>query len=129
MPKTWRQNDYVFDRYVTVQFRADADSTTGFPVDDWDATRSRSVPMARQERDPVDFRGGEIRAALQTQAAVETRWVMRYRVDMDPDLVDVARNRRLVYQGRVLDILSAEHIGRKAFVELLTTVNPSGETA
>ena len=129
MPKTWRENDYVFDRYVTVQYRTDGDSATNFPVDDWDVTRSRRVAMQRQELERFAFQGDESRNALQVHASAETRWMMRYRTDMDPDLVDVARNRRLVYQGRVLDIVSAEHIGRKDFIEFRVVANPSGETA
>lgn len=130
MAMSWRdKRDFVPDRYVTVQYRTDGESATNFPVDDWDETRTRNIAMQRQERSQFDFSGSESRNALQVHASVETRWLMRYRTDMDPDLVDVARNRRLVYQGRVLDILSAEHIGRKDKIELVTVANPSGETA
>ncbi len=118
-----------FDRQVTIQYRRDGTSTSEFPVDDWDTTRSRSVMMARQERARQDFRGVEKLNDFQVRSVAETRWIMGYREDMDPDLVDVTKDRRLVYQGRVMDITSGEHIGRKERIELTTIANPSGETA
>lgn len=112
------------DRRVTIQYRRDGTSTTDFPVDDWDTTRSRTVWMGR-----ADLRGAEKLAATGVQASYDARWTMGYREDMDPDLVDVPKGRRLVYQGRVLDIVWAQHIGRKDGIELGTIANPSGETA
>lgn len=111
------------DRTVTIQYRRDGVSTTSFPVDDWDTTREKRVPMAREEvRGREDLRGGQV------QSSYETRWFMAYRADMDPDLIDVPHTRRLALNGRVLNIIAAKHIGRKEGIELLTIANPSGET-
>jgi hypothetical protein len=45
---------------------------------------------------------------------------MYYRADMDPDLVDVPKARRLVFGGRVHDIAAAQHLGRREGIELST---------
>ena len=127
----WRLpiNRGTFDRAVTIQYRSDGTSTSGFPVDDWDLTRTRTVYMARLQRTRDDYRGREAQGALGVKSEDTTRWLMGYTSTMDPDLVDVKRQRRLVYQGRVLNIVGAEHIGRKDAIELITIADPSGETA
>jgi len=46
---------------------------------------------------------------------MSSRWTMRYLAAMDPDLVDVQKTRRLVYNGRAYDIVDVEvldgHVG------------------
>lgn len=103
----------ALDREVTIQARTDATST-GFPADTW-TTLEAGVWMARQA--PT---GAERFRAAQLSAVVETTWVCHYREDMDPDLVDVARDRRLVYQGRIYDITSVTELERLAVLELRT---------
>jgi ribosomal protein S5 len=39
---------------------------------------------------------------------------------MDPDLVDVQKERRLVVSGRIFDIRAATTIGRRRGIELVT---------
>jgi hypothetical protein len=46
---------------------------------------------------------------------------MHYRADMDPELIDVPKKRRLKFQGRVHNIVHAEHVGRKDGIELTTS--------
>lgn len=58
--------------------------------------------------------------ADQMSAPYTTRWELAYRSDIDPDVVDVPKAFRLVYQGRTYDIQAASMIGRKEGVELLT---------
>jgi len=112
------------DKRVVIQYRRDGTSTTEFPVDDWARTRRLTVWMAKE-----DLRGAERLQAMQVQSAYDGRWVMGYRTDMDPDLLDVTKDRRLVYQGRVLNIVAGRTLGRKDGIELTTIANPSGETA
>jgi hypothetical protein len=46
---------------------------------------------------------------------------------MDPDLVDVPKLRRVLFHGRIHDIVAANQIGMREGVELLTLA--SGRTA
>ncbi len=127
----WRpqRNRGSYDKAVTIQYRTAGESETNFPIEDWAVARSRVVMMARLQRARQDFRGIERLIPGAVQSSAEMQWEMGYCDDMDPDLVDVTKDRRLVYQGRVLDIVAAEHIGRKSAIELTTVANPSGETA
>lgn len=110
-------------RRVTVQFRRDGQSTSSFPVDNWDVVRSAVIPMARE-----DVSGTEADRGHQAQSAYQTRWYLAYRCDMDPELVDVTKDRRLVWQTRVHDIVSGVVVGMRDAIELRTVANPSGET-
>lgn len=101
------------DRRVTIQRKAASTATTGFPVETW--TTLANVWMSQA---PV--RGMEQFAANQLSAKVDMRWEMPYRPDMDPDIVDVPNERRLLFRGRAYDIVSASMIGLKAGVELTT---------
>ncbi len=101
------------DRDVVIQQRTDAASGSGFPVDTW--TTLDTVAMEK-----MAVRGAERFRAAQLSAPIETRWQLHYRADMDPDAVDVAKERRLLYQGRVYDITSATEIGRQDGIELMT---------
>lgn len=106
----------ALDRRVTIQYRTDGSSTSGFGVvEDWTTTQSVPVYMAR-----IPLFGMERVHGQQVSAKFDTRWVMHYRTDMDPDTVDVAKDRRLVYQGRVYNITGAQMLGHKAGIELTT---------
>lgn len=117
MARVWSIDPGERDRLVTIQQAATADA--GFPTETW--TALVDAWMGKQQ-----ISGRERFAAAQVSAPFDTRWEMAYRADMDPELVDVPKARRLVYQGRVHDIVSADLIGRRDGVELLTL---SGGTA
>jgi SPP1 family predicted phage head-tail adaptor len=102
------------DRPVTIQQRASSAAGTGFPVETW-TTLISSTWMRK-----IDLKGQERMQAGQLAARFDTMFEMAYRVDMDPELVDVTTKRRLVYQGRVYDIVAASQIGRREGVELST---------
>ena len=102
------------DRAVTVQQLTDSVGSSGFPVETW-ATLYETAWMRK-----VDVSQRERFMAAQLSSPIDTQWEMGYVADMDPDLVDVAKSRRLVYQGRVFDIVSAQQIGRCDGIELLT---------
>jgi hypothetical protein len=76
----------------------------------------------------LDVGGRErmIFANSQIAAAFDARWQINYRLDMDPDLVDVAKLRRIVHRGRVHDIVSAAQIGRREGIEILTVASTKG---
>ena len=101
------------DRLVTIQQIADSTSASGFPIET--ATTLTTAWMRL-----LDISGMERYSANQLSGESVTQWEMGYRGDMDPELVDVAKTRRLSYQGRVYDITSASLIGRREGIELIT---------
>lgn len=101
------------DRRVTIQQAADTEDTTGFPQQTW--TTLTTVFMRK-----VDASGRERFVAQQLSSPYDSQWEMSYRADMDPDLLDVSKFRRLVYKGRTFDIVNASLIGRNEGIELLT---------
>jgi SPP1 family predicted phage head-tail adaptor len=101
------------DRFVMLQQKAEASGTSGFPVETW--SNLGGVWMSK-----ADIRGMERLQAMQMSAKYDTRWEMAYLASMDPELVDVPNLRRLVYQGRTYDIVSASQIGRREGVEVMT---------
>src|SRR4051812_16186218 len=93
------------DRAVTLQTLTESVGTTGFPVETW-ATLATPVWMRK-----LDASQRERFMAAQISAPIDTQWEMGYREDMDPELVDVTKSRRLLYQSRVYDIVSAQLLG------------------
>lgn len=108
------------DHEVVIQQLVGSKGSTGYPVETW-TTLVAQEWMAR-----TDQRANERFAASQESAAAETAWEMEYRADMDPDLLNVPRLRRLVYLGRVHNIIAATTIGPKRGIELLTVAKVTG---
>jgi len=102
------------DRAVTIQQLTESSGTSGFPVESW-TTLATPVWMRRD-----DLRGNERFDAGQLSSPFDTRWEMPYREDMDPELVDVAKTRRLLYKNRAYDIVNGSQIGRRDGIELMT---------
>lgn len=98
---------------VTIQQLTDSADSSGAPIETW--TTLLTAKMARESE-----RGDERFKADQLSGAFMTKWTMRYSADMDPDLVDVQKKRRLLYQGRAYDITLAETMDRKAGIILHT---------
>jgi head-tail adaptor len=102
------------DRAVTVQRLTSTKGPSGFPVETWTTLLSpywvKKMDASSRER----FANGQLSASF------DTRWEGSYHPDIDPETVDVAKTRRLVYQGRTHDIVSATMIGMREGVELLT---------
>jgi hypothetical protein len=104
------------DHWVTIQLRPeDSVSGSGFPIDAaW--SDLATVAMAREDVEATEReRGGD-----QEQASSYTQWAMPYMVEMDPEQIDVAKLRRLLYAGRQYDILGATAIGRAQGIAILT---------
>jgi head-tail adaptor len=104
------------DRIVTIEQRSATDSADagGVPTETW-TTLVASMPAAK-----TDVSGWERFRSDQTAARCDHRWEINYRVDMDPELVNVPKLRRLVVNGRVQEIVAASEIGRREGIELLT---------
>jgi head-tail adaptor len=105
------------DRLITIEQRSTAevdaaDPESGEPVETW-TTLVEQLPAHRD-----DVQGFERLRATRNEAVNEVRWEIAYRADMDPELVDVATLRRLVFQARTFDIKGASQIGRRRGIEL-----------
>jgi head-tail adaptor len=98
---------------VTIQQGTDGVDGSGAPIQVW--TDLRTVSMSRREETTGESFRGE-----QLSAAIMTNWSMRYSDDMDRDTIDVPKTRRLVYLGRIYDIVSAEVMDRRAGIILRT---------
>lgn len=105
------------DRLVTVQQLTEARAGSGFPGESWTElceVWANKVDATTAERSRERFVND------QESAAYETTWTLPYRADLDPELVDVPKTRRLVVRGRVHDIIRAVEVDRRAGVEVLT---------
>lgn len=102
------------DQPVAIQQRAVTKGPSGFAVESW-TSLALLVWMRRD-----DLKGHERFVAHQVSAPAETRWELGYRADMDPEVVDVTADRRLVHRGRVYDITHGSLIGARQGIELMT---------
>jgi hypothetical protein len=102
------------DRAVTVEQNTESVGSTGFPLDTW-STLATNYWCSKQ-----DLVGKERFEQGQQSAPFATKWVGSYRADMDPELVDVPRLRRIVYQGRRYDITAASMVGMKETIQYMT---------
>lgn len=101
------------DRSVTIEQVADSTGGSGFPVETW---TTLTTVLARRE----DASGRERFTEGQLTAPFDARWELPYSADWDPELVSVAKVRRLVHRGRIHDIVHSEIIGRRRGVLVLT---------
>jgi SPP1 family predicted phage head-tail adaptor len=97
---------------VTIQRLTESVDASGAPVEVPSVLRT-----AFMASEPA--RGQERFVAGQESAAAMLQWTMRYVQDMDPFMVDVPKERRLLYQGRAYDIVEAES-DRKNWIVLKT---------
>ena len=86
--------------FVLIEQLTEAQADSNFPTETWTklqhAWAARSYGTLDEE-----FK------ADQLSAANVVLWDIPYSTFMDPDKIEVAKKRRLVYQGRTFDILSA----------------------
>jgi SPP1 family predicted phage head-tail adaptor len=97
MPRRSVTNMEAGDRnwMVTIQQRPTTEGVddSGAPLEVW--TTLVEMPAAKH-----DITGAEKFAAQQLSASYDTRWVINYRADMDPELVHVAKLRRVKHRNR-----------------------------
>lgn len=105
------------DRQVVIEQAGEATGSGGFPTETW--TTLCTMFASRQDLSARERLQGGV------EAEFTTRWEVNYRTDLDPELVDVPKLRRLTYQGRVHDVIEASVIGRREGVELLTRASSS----
>lgn len=103
------------DRLITIEQCVDTAGPTQFPLETW-TTLIAGVHAAYD-----DESGSEtLVSAHHVSATDQVRWTIPYRADCDPEVIDVAKRRRVVANGRVYDILAANPIGRRQGLELRT---------
>lgn len=101
------------DRVITIEQLIETPAPGSYPLEAWEPLII--LPAAKLELSAAErYQQGV------TTGAYDTRWQINYREDCDPDLVDVTKRRRVVFGGRVLNIVGAEHLGRRAGIELRT---------
>jgi head-tail adaptor len=88
------------DKLVTIQERTDVTDGSGFPTVEWSLLGT--AHMHRR-----DMNGRERFANAQVAAVGDREWVMAYQANMDPDVYDVPKERRLVFTGWAFDIVHA----------------------
>ena len=105
------------DKILTIQERPAALSKdpSGTPIDGPWTTHLGCVFAER-----MDLDGRERFTAQQLTSPYDTRWRIPYVASMDPELLNVPKLRRILYHGRVLDIVHAKALGRQEGIELLT---------
>jgi head-tail adaptor len=103
------------DRSVVIQSRPVTDEvdTAGFPSPTWTALCTmwaRKHAASGQERERYG----------QTTAAAVDVFEVNYRADLDPELLDVPKLRRVLFNSRIHDIVWAETVDRRDGIRLVT---------
>jgi SPP1 family predicted phage head-tail adaptor len=106
-------NAGAMDREVTLQQLDESSGSSGFPKATWSTLDT--VWAARR-----DITAAERFKANQLSASQTVAWQIYFRDDMDPESIDVTKQRRLVYQGRIYDIVGAIILGFNDAIELTT---------
>jgi head-tail adaptor len=113
------------DRRITIEQRPATTTvdSSGAPLDGPWTTLVSGVAACRG-----DVTGWERVQMQQTSARYDVRYEIGYRADMDPDLLDVPKLRRVKEFDRVHDIVSASVIGARDGIELMTIMKPMVES-
>ena len=109
------------DRSVMIQQLPDPEGTapSGYPKATWTDLYTEPIFMSQ-----IELGGRESFDAHQQSAPYDTRWQSPYMPDLDPEIVDVPKLRRLVVRNRIHEIVDAKMIGRYNQIELLTRSGP-----
>lgn len=109
------------DRVLTIQQRSvvdTPDSSSGVPEDTW-TTLVEHMPAAK-----TDVSGWKRYINEEPSSRFDVIYEMNYRLDMDPELVDVPKTRRVIVGQRTLDVVYAAEIGRRRGVALFCVASP-----
>lgn len=101
------------DRLVTIQQLTDGVAGSGMPIETW-------TPLGDSYMSRLDTLADERFRAGQEGAWTETTWHLPYRADMDPELVNVPKTRRLLYSGVIHNIRAASVFDGRRGIELVT---------
>jgi SPP1 family predicted phage head-tail adaptor len=103
----------VRTRLVTIQQMTESIGGSGRPVETW-------TSLARAWMERIDASGDEQFGNASLATRYDTRWLMPYQRNMDPEVQNVPKSRRLQLNGRIYDIISAVPIGLHDRIELRT---------
>jgi len=106
------------DKLVTVEARTVTRDAAKAVVETWAPLFTTYMAVVQQKirQEPERY------VANQLSARQDTVWQMRFRDDMDPEVVNVASDRRLVFRGRIYDIVRADRIGFRDEISVQTLV-------
>ncbi len=110
------------NRQIVIQRRTTAAGTSRYPVESW--TTLATVWAAKYDiggREQTLGGGGTL------SARADARFEITYRADMDPDVIAVPADRRIVLNGRAWDITAANLIGQRDGIELLVVAGKNVE--
>lgn len=103
------------NRHVTLEtLSTETAGSDSFPVETWTTLPGNWWASKR------DLRGRERLVNGQNASAFEVVWGFEYAAAIDPELVDVQKTLRIVYQGRTYDIVGAAMLGLRQGIELMT---------
>jgi SPP1 family predicted phage head-tail adaptor len=105
--------------HILIQQLSEGQAESNFPTEEW--TKLTTVWAARSYV-TLD----EVAKADQLSASTVTEWDIPYSPSMDPDRIDVAKKRRIVYLGKTYDVLSGRvndrGVGRSIILSTLAKV-------
>ena len=103
------------DRWVVIQSRPETEEVdaAGFPSPTW----TELCGMWAERRQPS---AAEVFKSNQKSASAIVIFEVNYRADLDPELVDVPKLRRVLYQTRIHDVIAADVVGRRDGIRLTT---------
>jgi head-tail adaptor len=106
-------------RLLTIEQCTDTTGPSSFPVEAWTLLAQEWAAFTAVGGGGL-IGGGEAFVADQVAGTATATWTIRYRADCDPELLEVVKRRRLVFSGRVFDIVAAAQIGRRQGLEFRT---------
>jgi SPP1 family predicted phage head-tail adaptor len=101
------------NKQITIQQLTQDEDSSGMPLEVW-------TTLTTAQASYMPLGGRERLAADHLTSPFDGQFQMAYRPDMDPNLLNVPKMRRIVYDGRVHDIVAASMVGQKRAVELMT---------
>lgn len=85
--------------YLIIEQLVEGQAESNFPTEEWIKLQNAWAARSYVTLD-------EVTKADQLSASTVTEWDIPYSTFMDPDRIEVAKKRRVVYLGRTYDILS-----------------------
>jgi hypothetical protein len=103
---------------VQVQQLSETVWPSGFPGESWSALGSPRW-MSRENSLTFDGQGEQFKSGQISARSYDT-WQVPYSSDLDPDLVNVPKTRRLLFAGTVFDVIQASVIPPSRQIQLVT---------
>lgn len=108
-------NSGEMDREIVIEQLSQAVGGSRFPVDTWTSLTADPIWACKDDQN-----GRERFTAAQQSDPFDSAFQIYYRDDMDPESVDLAKTRRINFNGRIYTIVSGRILGYQEGIELLT---------